>query len=189
MDGADRSGVYRALGCPEPGSSSTTLGRLKMPSRNIKWAVVSSVTLLAALAAFVAWFPSSKPRVSVAFVGWKDNDPETTYAQFAITNDSRRSIKPDSFLVEMPPSRFENPSYHRTGDGFIRPGQVETVTVLAPLDDGQWRLHLSFSMAGFHHTAARCYAGLFHDTRIYAATPDAIRFDPDYEVQTDWIKQ
>ena len=63
------------------------------------------------------------------------------------------------------------------------------MTVLAPLEEGRWKLHLSFSVAGLHHSAASWYAGLFYSTRVYAATPDSIRFDRDYEVQSDWIQQ
>src|SRR5258708_7565802 len=103
---------------------------------------------VAAAATFAVWPSSSEPRVSVGFVGWVDNDPETTYARFAITNNGTRSIKPGSFIVEMPPMHYENPSYRRPSDGFIRPGQVEVVTVLAPLNEGPWRLHLTFSKAG-----------------------------------------
>jgi hypothetical protein len=162
---------------------------MRMPPPIAKKMLVLALIPVAAAVTLAMWPSSSGPRVSVAFVGWVDNDPGTTYARFAITNNSTRSIKPGSFIVETPPAHYESPSYRRPSDGFIRPGQVEIVTVLAPLEEGPWKLHLSFSKAGLRHIAANCYAELFYHTRIYAATPDAIRFDADYEVQSDWVTQ
>jgi hypothetical protein len=116
-----------------------------------------------------------------------DNDPQTTYARFAVKNVGGKAIKPESWLLEKPNSRLEDTSLRRSGNGFIGCVQTEIVTVLAPLEERPWRLHLSFSVSGFRHTAATCYAALFYNTRVYAATPDAIRAPPEYEVQSEWI--
>ncbi len=144
---------------------------------------------LAAVGALCWRHGAWEPNVEVAFLGWRDNDPQTTYARFAIKNVGGRAINPQSLLLEKPNAKFETPSYQRSGSGFIDSGQAEMVTVLAPLEDGPWRLRVSFGIAGLRHSAASCYASLFYNTPIYAATPDAIRCAPGYEVESEWVKQ
>ena len=151
-----------------PAADAARSGNMRTPAPNLRKRIALAVISFVAVGA-LSWpclHGASEPSVELTFVGWMDNDPQTTYARFVIRNVGGRAINPQSLVVEKLNAKFENPSYRRSGSGFIGSGQAETVTVLAPLEDGPWRLHLSFGVAGLRHSTASWYAALFYNTRI-----------------------
>jgi hypothetical protein len=150
--------------------------------------IAGGSALVIVLVVYLAYSMPSEPRISVAFLGWMDNDPGTTYARFVITNSSHRPILLHNFITEMP-TGTSGYAYVTApiGELRIRPGQMKVVNVLAPLGDSRWKLHVSVIVTGARHAAASWLGCTFFGTRIYRLVPDAIIREPEYVIQSDFL--
>ena len=107
--------------------------------------VITILVVGAAITMFVVGRPTGPPpKLSVRFVAFTNNAAGTRLAAFIISNDSPWAVTRESaYHIQVPVGRrwiSVTNDWFPTGGRVLDPGQTETLTITAPVQQPQWRV-------------------------------------------------
>jgi hypothetical protein len=114
-----------------------------MARKSVIICVIMILVVGAAVTMFVLGRPSGPPKLSVRFLAFT-NAAGTRLASFVISNDSPWAVTRESgYHIQVPVGRRWSTitnDWFPTGGRVLRPGQTETLTIAAPVQQPQWRI-------------------------------------------------